>query len=106
MHPDDAADRGLGDSQRVAVISTSGRIEAPLELSDEVMRGVVSLPHGWGHHRPGTQITTAQQHPGSSLNDVTDDRTVDALSGNAVLSGVPVQIEPAEIDQRRQTSDP
>jgi len=93
MHPDDAADRGLDDSRLVAVVSTAGRIEAPLELSDEVMRGVVSLPHGWGHDRPGTQITTARQHPGASLNDVTDDRTVDALSGNAVLSGVPVRVE-------------
>jgi anaerobic selenocysteine-containing dehydrogenase len=106
MHPDDAAVRGLGDSQLVAVISTAGQIEAPLELSDEVMRGVVSLPHGWGHHRPGTQITTAQQHPGASLNDVTDDRTVDALSGNAVLSGVPVRIEPVEAAERPLTSDP
>jgi anaerobic selenocysteine-containing dehydrogenase len=93
MHPDDAADRGFGDAQRVAIISTAGRIEASLELSDEVMRGVVSLPHGWGHHRSGTQLTTARQHPGASLNDVTDDRMVDALSGNAVLSGVPVEVE-------------
>jgi len=93
MHPDDATDRGLGDAQRVAIISTAGRIEAPLEISEEVMRGVVSLPHGWGHHRPGTKITTARQHPGASLNDVTDDRMVDGLSGNAVLSGVPVEVE-------------
>jgi len=96
MHPDDAADRGLRNSQRVAVVSRTGRIEAPLELSDEVMRGVVSLPHGWGHHRPGTRMTTARQHPGVSLNDVTDDLEVDPLCGTAVLSGVRVCVERVE----------
>jgi anaerobic selenocysteine-containing dehydrogenase len=96
MHPDDAADRGLRDSQLVAVESRTGRIEVPLELSDEVMRGVISLPHGWGHHRSGTQTTTARQHPGASLNDVTDDLEVDPLCGTAVLSGVPVRVERVE----------
>jgi len=96
MHPDDAADRGLRDSQLVAVESRTGRIEVPLELSDEVMRGVISLPHGWGHHRSGTQTTTARQHPGASLNDVTDDLAVDPLCGTAVLSGVPVRVERVE----------
>ncbi len=106
MHPDDAADRGFDDLRRVAVISTAGRIEAPLELSDEVMRGVVSLPHGWGHHRPGTQISTARLHPGASLNDVTDDQAVDALCGNAVLSGIPVRVEGVGLDAPPRTSDP
>jgi anaerobic selenocysteine-containing dehydrogenase len=106
MHPEDAADRGLEDFRRVAVISIAGRIEAPLELSDEVMRGVVSLPHGWGHHRPGTKISIARKYPGASLNDVTDDQTVDALSGNAVLSGIPVRVEGAGLDGSPRSSDP
>ena len=65
----------------------------PLELSDEVMPGVVSLPHGWGHHRPGTRLEIAEQHPGTSANDLTDEEAVDELSGNAVLNGVPVQVQ-------------
>jgi hypothetical protein len=52
--------------------------------------GVVSLPHGWGHHRPGVRMATAAASPGASLNDVTDEERVDPLSGNAALSGVPV----------------
>ena len=104
MHPADASNLGLEDAERVAVVSRTGRIEAKLELSDEMMRGVVSLPHGWGHNRAGTRITTAEQHPGASLNDVTDDRQIDPLCGNAVLSGFPVRIERA-IDKRPEDQD-
>ena len=96
MHPDDASDLGLEGSQRVVVISRTGRIAARLQLSEEMMRGVVSLPHGWGHHRDGTRLATAEQHPGASLNDVTDEQLVDPLCGNAVLSGLPVRIERAD----------
>ena len=96
MHPDDASDQGLEDSQRVVVVSRTGRIEAQLQLSDEMMHGVVSLPHGWGHHRDGTRLPTAEQNPGASLNDVTDEQLVDPLCGNAVLSGLPVRIERAD----------
>jgi anaerobic selenocysteine-containing dehydrogenase len=100
MHPDDASDQGLEDSQRVVIVSRTGRIEAQLQLSEEMMRGVVSLPHGWGHHRAGTRLPIAEQNPGASLNDVTDEQLVDPLCGNAVLSGLPVRIERA--DGRRQ----
>jgi len=93
VHPDDAAARGLVDGARVAVRSRVGRIEVPLQLSDEVRPGVVSLPHGWGHDRPGTELRLASERPGASLNDLTDDARVDELSGNAVLSGVPVEVE-------------
>jgi len=92
MHPDDAAELGVAGCKRVAVISRTGRIEVPLELSDEMMRGVVSLPHGWGHHRPGTRQGTAKKSPGASLNDLTDDQRVDPSCGNAVLNGTPVRI--------------
>jgi anaerobic selenocysteine-containing dehydrogenase len=94
MHPDDAARLGVAEEGRVAVVSRVGRIEVSLELSDEVMPGVVSLPHGWGHHRTGTRLSVAEQHPGASINDLTDDSLVDELCGNAVLSGVPVRVEP------------
>jgi anaerobic selenocysteine-containing dehydrogenase len=94
MHSDDAARLGVAGEARVAVVSRTGRIEAPLELSDEVMPGVVSLPHGWGHHRPGTELSVAEKHPGVSINDLTDESIVDDLCGNAVLSGIAVRVEP------------
>jgi len=94
MHPEDADRCGVAGAERVAVSSRVGRIEAPLEVSDEVMPGVVSLPHGWGHDRPGVRLETAGRHPGVSVNDLTDDQRVDAASGNAVLNGVPVTVEP------------
>ena len=93
MHPADAARTGVVGEAKVAVVSRAGRVEAPLELSDEVMPGVVSLPHGWGHHRPGTELSVAEEHPGVSINDLTDELVVDDLCGNAVLSGVPVWVE-------------
>ncbi|MEE8138720.1 MAG: molybdopterin dinucleotide binding domain-containing protein, partial [Thermoanaerobaculia bacterium] len=98
MHPGDAARLGLETDQRVAVVSRTGRVVAPLEVSDEMMPGVVSLPHGWGHHRPGTRLATAQLHPGASLNDLTDDPRVDPLIGTAALNGVRVEVEPAETE--------
>jgi anaerobic selenocysteine-containing dehydrogenase len=92
MHPEDARRRGLGPGGRVRVASRVGEIEAPLEVSDEVMPGVVSLPHGWGHDRDGTRLAVARAHAGTSVNDVTDDARVDQLSGVSSLSGVPVTV--------------
>lgn len=96
MHPGDAARLGLEGAERVAVVSGTGRIEVTLEPSDEIMPGVVSLPHGWGHHRQGTRLTIAERRPGASLNDLGDARLVDPVCGNAVLNGVPVRVEPAD----------
>src|SRR6185436_5038162 len=95
MHPTDAASRGLDSGAVVEIVSRTGRVRAPLEVSDEMKPGVVSLPHGWGHHRAGTRMATAAATPGASLNDVTDEERVDALSGNAALSGVPVTVAAA-----------
>ncbi len=95
MHPEDAGARALRNGQSVALISRVGRVVAPLELSDRIMPGVVSLPHGWGHHRAGARLTTAAQHAGASANDVTDDLVVDALCGTAAVNGVPVRVEAA-----------
>jgi hypothetical protein len=64
-------------------------------VTDSIMPGVVSLPHGWGHGRGGTRLSVATAHPGVSLNDVTDERFVDALTGNAAVSGIPVSLRPA-----------
>jgi anaerobic selenocysteine-containing dehydrogenase len=93
VHPADAAARGIAQGGMVRVGSRAGSVEVPAELSEEVMRGVVSLPHGFGHGRPGIRLTVAAAHPGASANDVTDDQLVDALSGNAALNGVPVRVE-------------
>ncbi len=94
MHPADATRRGIADGQRVEVKSGVGSIELDVELSEEMMPGVVSLPHGWGHTRPDTRLRTAQRFAGVSVNDITDERTLDALSGNAVFNGVPVEVAP------------
>ncbi|MGY2168719.1 molybdopterin oxidoreductase family protein [Pseudomonas gingeri] len=95
MHPDDLASRGLDDGQRVRVSSRVGMIEVEVLASLEMMPGVVSLPHGWGHARPGVQMSIASGQPGSSANDLTDERQLDELSGNAALNGVPVQVAAA-----------
>jgi anaerobic selenocysteine-containing dehydrogenase len=95
MNPADLDRRGLADGQLVSVRSRVGAIEVEVAASDEMMPGVVSLPHGWGHARPGVQLTIASAQPGASANDLTDERQLDALSGNAALNGVPVQVEAA-----------
>ncbi len=95
MHPDDAAARGLTDGQRVQVASRVGCIVLPLAVSDDIMPGVVSIPHGWGHDRPGIGLRVAAQHPGASYNDLSDQDLLDELTGNAALSGVPVRVSPA-----------
>ncbi|VVP19208.1 Assimilatory nitrate reductase catalytic subunit [Pseudomonas fluorescens] len=95
MHPDDLASRGLDDGQRVRVSSRVGVIEVEVLASLEMMKGVVSLPHGWGHARPGVQMTIASGQPGASANDLTDECQLDELSGNAALNGVPVTVAAA-----------
>lgn len=92
MHPDDLASRGLIDGQNVQVSSRIGVIEVQVLGTTEMMPGVVSLPHGWGHGRPGVQMEIARAQPGVSANDLTDERQLDVLSGNAALNGVPVQV--------------
>ncbi len=95
MHPQDAAERGLADGACVRVRSRVGAIDVPLALDDAMTRGVVSLPHGWGHDRPGTRITLASRRPGASVNDLNDDARVDPLCGNAAFSGLPVEVTAA-----------
>ncbi|MCC6625604.1 MAG: molybdopterin-dependent oxidoreductase [Deltaproteobacteria bacterium] len=94
VHPDDARRLGLADGGRARVTSRRGSVEPLVEVSDEVMPGVVSLPHGFGHHGPGVRlaVATRPEHAGVSMNDLTDEREVDALAGTAVLTGVPVEV--------------
>ncbi|MBF5040964.1 molybdopterin-dependent oxidoreductase [Aggregicoccus sp. 17bor-14] len=95
LHPKDAQARGLAEGALARVRSRVGEVTVPVQVTDEVMRGVVSLPHGYGHTRPGVKAGVAVQHAGVSVNDLTDDQAVDALSGNAAFSGVPVHVQPA-----------
>lgn len=95
MHPADAAQRQLAPGQMVTVQSRVGSIDAPLEISDEMMPGVISIPHGWGHDRPGVQLEIARQHAGTSINDLTDNQAIDALCGTAAFNGIHVSVKPA-----------
>lgn len=92
VHPGDLATRGLADGDRARLSSRSGAVEVEVQASEDLMPGVVSLPHGYGHGRAGVRLGTAQRHAGVSCNDVTDSRYLDELSGNAALNGVPVTL--------------
>jgi anaerobic selenocysteine-containing dehydrogenase len=94
VHPDDAARLQLRDGGR-ARMSRGGRsIEVDVEITADVMPGVVSLPHGWGHDQPGTRMRVAAARPGANLNAILGDDLRDPLSGNAVLGGVAVEMHP------------
>ncbi|MEI6224145.1 MAG: molybdopterin-dependent oxidoreductase [Deltaproteobacteria bacterium] len=95
VHPDDAAARGLAQGALARVRSRVGEIQVTVAVTEEVGRGVVCLPHGWGHGRPGVALRVAAAHAGASFNDLADEQRVDALCGNADLSGVPVTVEAA-----------
>ena len=92
MHPEDAAQRGLTDGVEVTVTSRVGEVRVPVAVTDDVMPGVVSLPHGYGHGRQGTRLNVAAEHAGVSANDLTDERALDALSGTAAFSATPVRV--------------
>ena len=96
IHPDDAVRRGIVDGEMVTLRSRVGAIEAAAEVTADVMPGVVSLPHGWGHDRPGTRLGVASRSPGVSINDVVDDSRIDELTGTAVLNGTPVTVDPVD----------
>lgn len=95
VHPDDAARLGLADGAPATVRSRVGEVVAPVEVTDAIRPGVVSLPHGWGHDRPGVRLGVAARHAGVNSNVLTDEAVVDAVSGNAVLNGIPVEVAPA-----------
>jgi anaerobic selenocysteine-containing dehydrogenase len=92
VHPDDAARLGLVDRGRALVSSAAGRVEAPVELTDGIMPGVVSIPHGWGHDAEGVRMGVASAHAGVNSNVLADETLLDPLSGNAVLNGIPVEV--------------
>ena len=93
MHPTDAAHRNLKPGQTVSVRSRVGTVEVPIEISEEMMPGVVSIPHGWGHDRSGVRLDVAQQYAGASINDLTDNLAIDSLCGTAAFNGTWVTVE-------------
>jgi anaerobic selenocysteine-containing dehydrogenase len=92
VHPDDAARLGLVDGEPAQVTNRAGALEAAVEVTDAVMPGVVSIPHGWGHDAAGARLGVAAAHAGVNANVLADEGLVDALSGNAVLNGIPVVV--------------
>jgi anaerobic selenocysteine-containing dehydrogenase len=93
VHPLDAQRLGLKDGALARIASGPRHIEAPVQISEEMMPGVVSLPHGWGHNLPGARLTLAAERPGANLNALLDDQWRDPLSGNAVLGGMAITME-------------
>jgi anaerobic selenocysteine-containing dehydrogenase len=94
VHPTDAERYGLTDGEPARLRSRTGTVDAEVEVTDEVMPGVVSLPHGWGHDVPEAQMSVAAAHAGANSNLLADELLIDAVSGNAVLNGIPVEIAP------------
>jgi anaerobic selenocysteine-containing dehydrogenase len=94
INPEDAAEIGIANGQAVRVSSRVGRVELPAEITETIARGVVSIPHGYGHGREGARLDIAAEHPGTSINDLTDEMVLDELTGNAAFSNVRVKIEP------------
>lgn len=93
-HPDDLLERNIEDGSVVSVASAAGSVQIEVLATDRMMPGVVSMPHGFGHQRPGVELSVATTVAGASANDVTDPYRVDAVSANAILNGVPVTISP------------
>jgi anaerobic selenocysteine-containing dehydrogenase len=94
IHPEDAARSGVADGAPARVRSKAGEVVAPIEVSDEMMPGVVCLPHGWGHDKPDAKLSVAAQHAGVCNNVLAPGELVDVPSGNAVVNGIPVEVLP------------
>lgn len=95
INPADAAELGVIDGGHAAIRSRVGEVTASVEVTDVVMPGVVSLPHGWGHDKPGAQMAVAAANAGVNSNVLTDPEVLDPLSGTAALNGIPVEVVPA-----------
>ncbi|MFE5938123.1 molybdopterin oxidoreductase family protein [Streptomyces sp. NPDC056470] len=94
VHPADADRLGLADGKPARIAAEGGALEVEVEITDAVRSGVVSLPHGWGHDRPGTRLAVAEARPGVNVNQLLDGSRLDPLSGTAVLNGFPVELAP------------
>jgi len=93
LHPSDAEKYNINHGETIEVISRVGSILVESEITEDIMPGVISIPHGWGHDRPGVQLEIAKKYPGVSVNDITDNSVTEELTGASVFSGVPVYIK-------------
>jgi anaerobic selenocysteine-containing dehydrogenase len=93
MHTDDAKKHGFNNQDIIKVSSRVGSIKLPIEVTNEMMQGVVSMPHGYGHARKGVKMDVATQYAGVSINDLTDEKQIDELTGNSAFSNVKVWVE-------------
>jgi anaerobic selenocysteine-containing dehydrogenase len=96
INPDDAARLGLADGARARVRSRAGEVVVPVEVTDAIRTGVISIPHGWGHDVDGVRLGVAREHAGVNSNVVADELVLEPLSGNAILNGIPVEVAPAD----------
>src|SRR3954452_22760312 len=94
VNPADAERLGLVDGENAVVRSRVGEVALPVEVTDRIMEGVVSIPHGWGHDADGARLRVARAHAGANSNVLADEELLDAPSGNAVLNGIPVELAP------------
>jgi anaerobic selenocysteine-containing dehydrogenase len=94
VHPQDAERHGVKEGALATLRNGARSVQAQVHISNEMMPGVVSLPHGWGHNLPGAQLRVAAERPGVNINALLDDQLRDPLSGNAVLGGVAITMEP------------
>jgi anaerobic selenocysteine-containing dehydrogenase len=93
IHPSDASKKGIVEGSSVRVNSRVGSVELPAEITENIMPGVVSIPHGYGHVREGIKLEIASQNAGVSINDLTDELLLDDLTGNAAFCGVSVSVQ-------------
>jgi anaerobic selenocysteine-containing dehydrogenase len=96
VHPADATRLGLEDGAAAEVSSQAGSVTIPVEVTETIRPGVVSIPHGWGHDRPGVRLGVAGRHAGVNSNVLAGGDRFDPLSGTAVLNGIPVTVRPTE----------
>ena len=93
VHPDDAETYNIKTGDQIKIRSRVAAVEIEAEVSEEIMKGTISIPHGWGHNREGTRLQTASAKAGVSFNDLADDQLVDELNGVSVINAIPVSIE-------------
>ena len=105
MHPNDAGAQNFSNGDAVRVISKVGEIEIELQITDQIKPGVVSIPHGWGHHRQGTCLSVAHKYAGVSINDITDDSVVEGLTGQAICNGIPVKVLALSNETRAENAE-
>ncbi len=102
IHPKDATRVGLQAGDCAEVTGAAGQVVLPVEITEELMPGVVSMPHGWGHQREGTRQSVASRHAGASINDVLGDQEIDPLAGTSVLNGQPVRVKVWRTERTRK----